>query len=407
MKFSPIIKYFGLTLFLNNLVFQAYASDSTITPTEASSLKEVSAEAPCFTPYIIDHSQLVSSKEIIKKGFHEHGCIAISNVANFTEFKDAYVQAMKGFAALPVELQALCTPQKPEALGWSRGIETFHGKTDTYKGSYYSWFYNQTEQDGHRKQENIWPENKITPELLAKSLGKEQLYREYAEYDGKKSEDLSLEEMEKFKNILQQIFDENFTAATNAITSFEVATQNLARLIMQVGQEILPIIDYMESTCALSRGLDYSAIPEGEDDGNPNYCGEHRDHGIFTGLCPATYFQDGEKVSKPQGAGLMIEGKYVNVPDDVMIFQIGEVLELLTNGKIRATDHLVRKPMDKGTRVERITMAVFFDPIDHSKTISCDNQAVLSKYLDRFKNGMTYGEWHQASLEKYAKNQKK
>lgn len=93
------------------------------------------------------------------------------------------------------------------------------------------------------------------------------------------------------------------------------------------------------------------------DDGD-DYCGTHLDHSLLTALCPAMYLfhlqssQDSNKVEPIQvpaptaDAGLYIKsrnGKTVKaaIPPNCMAFQTGEALQLLTQGRLRATPHYV------------------------------------------------------------------
>src|SRR4029079_14978530 len=80
---------------------------------------------------------------------------------------------------------------------------------------------------------------------------------------------------------------------------------------------------------------------------NPNWCGAHFDHGVFTGLMPAYYFREGEEVEEPQEAGLFImpargnQFEKIHAADkSILLFQAGEFAQLATHDHIRATKHL-------------------------------------------------------------------
>ena len=167
-------------------------------------------------------------------------------------------------------------------------------------------------------------------------------------------------------------------------------------MIFETGKEILPLLGLdFDNLSGKGRMLHYGAIPEGEDDGNPNWCSVHRDHGLFTGLIPATYVKDGQIVPKPAGAGLYIREKEIKAPDDVMLFQVGEMIDLVTGQGIIATPHHVQKAFDGH---ERFTMALFFniDPEHQLFSTSVDDE-----YKGRFTQGMTYAEWCAASYDRY------
>lgn len=267
--------------------------------------------------------------------FRDHGFIAISGVPGFVEAYDRFIAAAREFTALPAEIQAECTPADSFGRGQSRGIEALaEGRKDTYKGSYYAW---SPDNEAHP---NVWP---------------------------------------------------------RSLPRFQTAYLEVAGIIAGVGKEILPLLDRPEETICLARMLHYGAVPEGEDDGNPNWCGLHRDHGLITGLCPEVYFRDGERVEKPAGSGLYILGREISPPPGVMMFQIGEVLELVTNGATRATEHWVQKALGG---YERYTMAVFFDPPEDMR-ITCTNEGVIAKYADRYTPGVLYKTWGERSYAKY------
>merc|ERR1711862_388647 len=174
-----------------------------------------------------------------------------------------------------------------------------------------------------------------------------------------------------------------------------------AEIIHNVGQEVLSLLlnKNQETTC-VARMLHYSAIPEGEDDGNPNWCGLHKDHGLFTGLGPERYFLSGKQTAKPPNSGLYILNNEIYPKDDVILFQIGEALELATNGRTTATEHYVQKAF---LGYERYALAVFFQP-NEDMALSCQNEYVLKKYADRYSPDMTYRVWNDRSLARYNPN---
>ena len=91
-------------------------------------------------------------------------------------------------------------------------------------------------------------------------------------------------------------------------------------------------VDKYKVNSGIGRMLYYAPIKTNKDNKNPNWCGIHRDHGLFTALAPGVFFKNNKQVSKPKDAGLYVRGKPINIPNDVLLFQIGETFELLTNG---------------------------------------------------------------------------
>jgi isopenicillin N synthase-like dioxygenase len=107
----------------------------------------------------------------------------------------------------------------------------------------------------------------------------------------------------------------------------------------------------------------------------------------------------------------------VNVPKDCMIIQIGEAMEILTGGLIKALPHAVLPLRHKGpgvSPVSRNTMALFIDPTHQdelcipperteSQLFQCDKTEGLltPKLSGRWLRGDTYGTFYLRSLAAY------
>lgn len=140
---------------------------------------------------------------------------------------------------------------------------------------------------------------------------------------------------------------------------------------------------------------------------NPDWCGAHTDHGIFTGLVPAFYFYKGRELEEPEEAGLYIVPggghafEKVIVPNkSILLFQVGEFGQLILNDRIKATRHKVVKA--KG-EVERYTFALFYSPepnmVIQSKSILKEDLRYVHNQL---KDGsISYENWEKASFERY------
>lgn len=284
---------------------------------------------------IFRYDQLRTYKREIINDLHNQGFIAVNNVPGFAEAYQRFISASRDFISLPLNQQAEeCTPSDSYARGWSRGVEVFNNKKDSYKGSYYAYF---PESASYR---NIWP---------------------------------------------------------RSIPSFQTCYTEVTETISRVGKEVLSLLLTNQKTSCVARMLHYSAISEGEDDGNPNWCGLHKDHGLFTGLGPEVYFLHDAPATKPDNSGLYILDQAISSPSDVILFQVGEALELATNGKTAATEHFVRKAYGG---YERFTLAVFFQP-DENFVLSCDREEIVAKYADRYSPDLTYRVWNERSLLRY------
>lgn len=189
-------------------------------------------------------------------------------------------------------------------------------------------------------------------------------------------------------------------------TPFEDLGQTMAKM----GEELMYKIGllgkdtglYLEGEACIGRMLYYR---KSKQEGNPQWCGAHFDHGLFTVLLPAVYFVNGIQVKEPIEAGLFVRTsqnepfKKVIADDlDVMMFQVGEFGQLVKNDAIRATEHRVDKP---NSAIERYTFAVFYNaPMDlpiYSKSVLANDE----RYGAKIGEACTYRHWHEESFKRY------
>ena len=140
---------------------------------------------------------------------------------------------------------------------------------------------------------------------------------------------------------------------------------------------------------------------------NMNWCGAHFDHGVFTGLIPAYYFRDGVEIEEPEEAGLYIardvdcEFEKIDVSDkSILLFQVGEFGQLISNDRIRATCHMVKKSCGG---VERYSFALFHSAAEHVVIQSKSRLTEDARYKqNQLSDGsISYGKWEAASYERY------
>jgi len=139
---------------------------------------------------------------------------------------------------------------------------------------------------------------------------------------------------------------------------------------------------------------------------NPIWCGAHLDHGVFTALIPAYYFCEGTEIAEPEEAGLYIVPtggeqfeKIHASQKDVLLFQVGEFGQLISNDEIKATKHMVRKA--KGN-IERFSFAVFYSP----EEMLVNSQSILTEDARHKQHQLpdgriSYSSWANASLDRY------
>jgi hypothetical protein len=75
----------------------------------------------------------------------------IKGVPKFQSTYQQFIEQARKFSDLSPTQQSQYTPHNSYENGWDRGIESFNGYVDKYKGSYYA-----TYPDGCT---NIWPLN--------------------------------------------------------------------------------------------------------------------------------------------------------------------------------------------------------------------------------------------------------
>lgn len=287
---------------------------------------------------IFQYDDLRQKKDEMKAYMHEYGFVAIRGVPEFVKKRENYLRMAQEFVLTDDDLKSSVSAVEGGSIaGWTRGKEKFRGQVDAYKGSYYAFIKSHEEQ-------NIWPSQQLWSQA-------EEFKRAYIE---------------------------------------------LADLMFNTGREVLSIIGLeFDKLSATGRMLHYASVQEGDESNNPYWCGMHRDHGLFTGLISSAYKKDGKIVPEPSGAGLYIRDKKVKIPADILVFQVGETSDLITNHDIVATDHYVKKAP---SGFERFTFALFFD-LDDDYKIYTNN--VDPQCQSRYQYGMTYKEWCRKSIDRY------
>jgi len=293
----------------------------------------------------------VQTMDLLKTALHEHGIFGIRGIPDFKKIVREFIESARKFSHLPEDVKKSCAPDPKDFLGYELGAEQFKidGKwvPDDLKTSYYAHVPNSGR--------NKWPEKKV--------------------------------------------FD------------LQTPFQAIGGLMLETGKKVIEKIGILKSNPSISlakhhvaRMLYYRKSTDSQTD-NPRWCGEHFDHGLLTALLPASYFDGENQIDEPEEAGLHVKTandtdfKKVVADKDVMLFQIGEACQLLTNDSTLATKHRVDKAHGS---VERYTMALFFALSDKSEIHSTSR---LTKDK-RFGEGKfcTYGNWHQASIARYKVN---
>jgi isopenicillin N synthase-like dioxygenase len=290
----------------------------------------------------------------LKHALLQKGIIGIRDVPAFEEKSRAYINAARKFSAFSHAVKQQYSPNRDtgKTEGYEIGAERFKNKegiwqTDDKKASFYAYVPDCTR--------NTWP----------------------------KEIDLKTPYLE------------------------------LGELIFNTGKLILDIIGLnINAGLNLNKLVGYGRMLHYHKENNltnenPNWCGAHLDHGVFTGLIPAYYYHDEIETLEPEEAGLFIVPTHSNqfekihsTNKDILYFQVGEFGQLISNDQIKATRHLVRKA---NGAIERFTFALFYSADDSTIIQSTSVLTQDDRYkLNQSPDGqISYEKWQKASFERY------
>jgi isopenicillin N synthase-like dioxygenase len=133
---------------------------------------------------------------------------------------------------------------------------------------------------------------------------------------------------------------------------------------------------FKKGECALLRLIHYPPLPDVIEE-NQIRAGEHTDFGALTIL-----FQD------PTG-GLEVktlDNKWIPAPyhENTVLINVGDVMDIWTNGLLRSTPHRVINPLDDRMLKSRYSTAFFFEP-DLDVELKCIEQFVSVQNPAKFK----------------------
>lgn len=305
---------------------------------------------------VISYEKLIQGDfetlQALDRALHEKGIVGIRGVPGYRETYQQFIKAAREFSTLSEDIKEGYKPNRALGetfLGYETGKEKFQRPNGTWvvddlKTSYYAFIPDTSK--------NKWP---IETNLK-----------------------------EPFEALGQLMADTG-----------ELVMYKIGLLGSSTGFEL-------EEDSRLGRMLYYR---KSNNNDNPHWCGAHFDHGLFTVILPAVYFVKGEQVDEPSEAGLFVRTskeepfKKVSAEDfDVMMFQVGEFGQLVTNDGIRATEHRVHKAVGA---IERYTLAVFYNaPMDipiYSKSVLTSD----ARYGAQPGESCTYRHWHEASFQRY------
>jgi len=308
---------------------------------------------------IISYNDLIAANNTntitqLKSALLSKGIVGIRGVPEFENKSRAYIHAARAFSSLDAAIKQQYTPNRDagHTEGYELGAEWFKNKNgqwqvDDKKASFYAFVPDQVK--------NCWP----------------------LEVD------------------------------------LKTAYLALGELIFNTGKVLLNIIGlndkiglHHDKLVGYGRMLHYHKESDATNE-NPDWCGAHLDHGVFTGLIPAYYYRDGFEIDEPDEAGLYIvpsdghQFEKINASEkDVLLFQVGEFGQLISNDGIKATKHMVRKARGQ---IERFTFALFYSADDNTiikshSTLIHDERYALHQCPD---GSISYDKWQKASFDRY------
>ena len=317
----------------------------------------------------ITYNKLINRKNpnIIKEAFcnkNSLGVLMVTNIPNITNLKYKFFKTGKQFAEDKNIHENYEFPELNYSYGWSNGVEKMNKQIDSNKGSYYC---NPIFND----KNNIWP-------------------KEYPLFE---------EHFRNFSKILYYI-------GLNVLVDCDTYLKNE---IKNYSQDYLYNIIKKNKT-PTGRFLHYYENDNfNQEDGS---CSWHLDHGCLTVLPSPIYFDKDYKEIKPNdNSGLYIKDANnkthkVNIPEDAVICQSGEILQILTGGVLQATPHCVKSSINK--ELSRETCPLFMD-CDENQNISLPSWSKENPFevsLDnnlkqRYNNTKNYKEFVKNTLEYY------
>lgn len=345
----------------------------------------------------INFEDLVSQKidlfPFIEKAYGSNGLgiLVIEDVPGFKDNRAKALSLIHKLAHLPEKtLQNYESPSTSYSRGWSRGKEIYKNEPDYLKGSFYSALPPHDKNVKIHNDMNIWPDD-ILPEL-----------RNTLIETGNQMRTVGLLLLSVIDKYINSHFS-NYQLNTSK-KQVEVSEMCISRALYYFPKKdlknILNTDDYLWS-------------------------GWHNDHGSLTALCSAMYLDENGEEGKLDlyKTGLFIKDrrgvdvKVSHRPSDIA-FQIGETMQIQSGGILQATPHSVVVGDDIAPNYGRSTFVLFMEPNREVKleipeganelnVRTSDIYNNVPKLQDRYKKGMTFGEFNDITNEYYYSMNKK
>ena len=330
---------------------------------------------------------------------HSLGVLAIRNVPGFCKAKQEFLPMAYSLIQLPNLETELVDTRSMYNAGWSHGKEKLkNNEPDLHKGSFYFNPVSDVPGTAELREKypasypcNLWPRNLAHFEERAKDLGR-----------------ILTDTTLKLVPHLQALCEETRTTTENQEESDDDDDD---------WAEAMKDTDKVKARLLYYFPLDDTT---GKDTAEDSWIGWHNDSGFLTALAGDLYVdhRTGKPVTQLQDddeAGLYCLNRQgtlcrVQIPEDCMAVQVGECVQILTNGRVQATPHCVRG--SKQAHVARISLPCFVD-VPPTFPLRCSAPEEVWKVdegtsrkipplAERWiENGMSFGDFLQRTFAKY------
>eukprot|EP00884_Botryococcus_braunii_P010376 jgi/Botrbrau1/1933/Bobra.0005s0032.2 len=309
------------------------------------------------------------------------GILTVSGIPNLANLRGNLLQEVHILAGLPREnLLKYEVREADYTLGWSQGKERLeNGQPDTHKGSYYAvpvkdYAAHDSSLIAQMPQfcrENVWPDQEVP--------GLREAFFDLAD--------------------AMIVVGRHVAELCDRFVSSRNPEYRASRIVRSVARQ----------EAFKGRMLHYFPVsPQDTCHSGDHWCGWHTDTGSLTGLVAAQFMQGDIQVPSPNdGSGLHVKNRKgvvfrVTFPSNRLAFQIGEVMQILSGGILKATPHYVKAGSTPG--VSRDTFALFMQPwLDEvlDPPCGCGREEVeIGEWLP----GMTFGTLAQRTFRKTSRD---
>jgi isopenicillin N synthase-like dioxygenase len=274
-------------------------------------------------------------------GIEGNGIILVKDLPNFQKERKKLLNLSRKFANLPDDIkEKYIDPKSNYAFGWSHGKEKMKKDTpDFAKGSYYANpIYDKiTDNKVLLKKypatygENIWPKEDLPElEIAFKNMGKI---------------------MYNLGLLICREIDKYLCKITKGKHKLNTFYYTIKKSRIYKGR----LLHYYQMDKKINK----------KDDG---LCGWHLDHGCITILTAPLYYDlEGNIKKKPKKCGLQIKDRkgniiQVDIPEDCLALQIGEMFQILSGGLVRATPHCVKSSIESNITREQFPLFMDCEP---------------------------------------------